>query len=398
MQKRILFLGGAASQIPPIVYAKEQGHYVITCDYLPENPAHKYADEYYNISTTDKELVLNLARELKIDGIVAYASDPAAPTQAYVGNKLGLPSNPYKSVLILTRKDLFRDFLKNNNFFVPKSNSFHTFKEAQMWLAELKMPVIIKPIDSSGSKGITKIEATDEFQVAFEYALQYSKIKKVIIEEFLIRDSYQIGGDGFIVDGQLVFSGMTNTHFDSSCNSLAPIGGSLPSVLSKDKIEAVNRELQRLLTLLNMKQGALNFEFQYDASGNIMIIEVAARNGGNRIPELINYAMNVDMIKYTVDSALGIDCSDIRTKEVEGFYSYYVLHALKNGTMLNIHYSNEIKKHILKEFIYFKTGESVMKFNSSDCTVGLLIMKFSSQKEMLHKMDNMNNYIKVEIE
>ena len=94
MQKKILFLGATQFQIPPIVYAKEQGHHVITADYLPENPGHKYADEYHNVSTTDMEAVLKLSESLNIDGIVAYASDPAAPTQAYVGNKLGLPSQP----------------------------------------------------------------------------------------------------------------------------------------------------------------------------------------------------------------------------------------------------------------------------------------------------------------
>jgi len=311
MRKRILFLGGAVSQIPPIKYAKEQGHYVITCDYLPENPGHKYADEYYNISTTDKEAVLVLARELNINGIVAYASDPAAPTQAYVGNELKLPSNPYESVLTLTRKDLFRDLLKKNNFHVPVSNSFYSFDKAKKWLNKLKMPVIVKPVDSSGSKGIRKTETIDEFQSAFEYALQFSREKKVIVEEFLLRDGYQIGGDGFVVDGKLVFWGFANAHFDSSCNPLVPIGGSLPSVFSKSVLDAVCRETQRLLTLLNMKIGALNFEFQYDKNGNFMILEIAARNGGNRFPELITHATNVDMVKYTVDAALGFDCSNI---------------------------------------------------------------------------------------
>ena len=107
MQKRILFLGASQFQMAPIVYAKEQGYYVITCDYLPDNPGHKFADEYHNVSTTDKEAVLELAKKMHIDGIVAYASDPAASTQAYVGNKLGLPSNPYTSVMILTRKDYY---------------------------------------------------------------------------------------------------------------------------------------------------------------------------------------------------------------------------------------------------------------------------------------------------
>lgn len=122
--KRILFLGAAPTQIPPIRYALSQGHYVITCDYLPDNPGHRFAHEWHDVSTTDKEAVLTLARRLKIDGIVAYASDPAAPTAAYVGNALGLPSNPYEAVLTLARKDLFRAFLKKHGFNVPCSKSF----------------------------------------------------------------------------------------------------------------------------------------------------------------------------------------------------------------------------------------------------------------------------------
>ena len=88
--------------------AVRQGCYVITCDYLPQNPGHKFSHEYHNVSTTDKEAVLSLARRLKVDGIVAYASDPAAPTAAYVCEKLGLPTSPYKSVEILSKKHLFR--------------------------------------------------------------------------------------------------------------------------------------------------------------------------------------------------------------------------------------------------------------------------------------------------
>lgn len=88
-----------------MLYAKNQGHQVITCDYLPSNPGHEYADKYYNVSTTDYDAVLNIASKEKVDGIVAYASDPAAPTQAYVSNKLDLPSNPYESVMILVSKE-----------------------------------------------------------------------------------------------------------------------------------------------------------------------------------------------------------------------------------------------------------------------------------------------------
>ena len=113
--KKILMLGGSLYQTYAIKEAKRLGYYVITCDYLPENPGHQFADEYHNVSTTDKEAVLALAKELHIDGVVAYASDPAAPTAAYVAEKLGLPTSPYKSVEILSNKDLFREFLQKNH-------------------------------------------------------------------------------------------------------------------------------------------------------------------------------------------------------------------------------------------------------------------------------------------
>ena len=125
--KKILMLGGAKQQIPIIKTAKDMGYYVITCDYEPENPGHKLADEYYNVSTTDLDGVLELAKRLKIDGIIAYASDPAAPTAAYVAEKMGLPGNPYESVKLCTEKDLFRTFLKEHGFNCPQAQGTRGF-------------------------------------------------------------------------------------------------------------------------------------------------------------------------------------------------------------------------------------------------------------------------------
>ena len=110
MKKKILFLGASVSQLPVIEYAKKEGHHIITCDYNPKNPGNSLADQFFNISTIDKEAVLKLATDLNIDAIVSYASDVNIVTQSYVANQLGLPANPYESVLILTRKDLFRRF------------------------------------------------------------------------------------------------------------------------------------------------------------------------------------------------------------------------------------------------------------------------------------------------
>src|SRR5699024_4642312 len=145
--------------VPAIKYAKEAGYHVITADYKPDNPGHKFSDEYYNVSTIEKDELLKLSSKLNIDGILSYASDPGAPTAAYVSEKLDLPGNPYHSVLTLQRKDLFRKFLKEHGFNVPESKAFKNACDAEEYveyLLDSYKRIIVKPVDSSGSKGVTK--------------------------------------------------------------------------------------------------------------------------------------------------------------------------------------------------------------------------------------------------
>jgi len=176
--KKLMLLGGSSQQIVAIETAKKLGYYTVLCDYLTDNPGQKYADKFYLKSTTDKNEILEIAKKEKIDGIIAYASDPAAPTAAYVAEILGLPTNPYKSVDILANKDKFREFLRTNNFHTPKAKSFYDLESAINEISFFKFPIIIKPVDSSGSKGVSKINNVDELKFKFDDAIAYSKKKK----------------------------------------------------------------------------------------------------------------------------------------------------------------------------------------------------------------------------
>lgn len=394
-QKRILFLGGAPTQIPSLKYAREQGHYVITCDYLPENPGHKLADEYHNVSTTDKEAVLKLAEQLKIDGIVAYASDPAAPTAAYVAEKLSLSGNPYKSVEILARKDLFRAFLAENGFNVPRSQSFYTLDEAKIWLDEIGVPAFVKPVDSSGSKGVTNLTNKDHLTEAFQHALQFSREKKVVVEEAIVRSGHQVAGDGFIVDGELVFRCWADENFDDLCNGLVPIGQSFPTSHPKEWLDIAHSESQRLLTLLGMRTGALNFDFLFDQNGKFYFLELGPRNGGCQIPEVIRYSACVDLIKYTVDAAIGLDCSSLSMNACKGYWSSYMLHSLQDGVFKEICLSDRVKEYIVEQDIYVKPGDKVFKFSGSHHTLGTMILQYSTLEEMMEMLDHMEKDIRV---
>ena len=235
--KKILLLGGSAQQIVAIETAKRLGYYTVLCDYLPDNPGQNYADKFYLASTTDKSAILEVAKKEKIDGILAYASDPAAPTAAYVAEKMNLPTSPYESVEILCNKDRFRSFLAKNGFCTPKAKGYSEINEAFLDIKNglFKLPVIVKPVDSSGSKGVSKIDSFNETVEKLNYAMSFSRGHRIIVEEFVEKLGYQIAGDGLSIDGQLVFRYFANDHFNPRCvNPFVPISASFPYNMPKD--------------------------------------------------------------------------------------------------------------------------------------------------------------------
>ncbi|MDR1728237.1 MAG: ATP-grasp domain-containing protein [Acidobacteriota bacterium] len=395
--KKILMLGGSHFQVPSIKTAAAMGFHVISCDYLPNNPGHKFAHEYHNVSTTDKEAVLALAQRLKVDGIVCYASDPAATTAAYVCEKMGLPTNPYKSVEILANKDKFRDFLRKNNFNTPKAQGYSSIEQALSEIQGFRLPILVKPVDSSGSKGVTKIEDVAALDDRIEYALSFSRAKRFIIEEFVEKNGYQVAGDGFSVNGELVFRCFANEHFDAtSANPFVPIGESWPYVKPQSIHDKIHNEVQRLLTILDMKTGAYNFDIRLDDKENVYLMEVGPRNGGNLIPQVTKHATGVDMVEYTIKAAMGMDCSDLHMAEPCGFWSCYMIHSHESGILDDVWIDDSFRQDNLVEFeMLYNKGDAIDAFTGSNGTLGTMILKYGSSEEMIDKMDNMAKWVKV---
>ena len=390
-------LGGSIYQTYAIKEAVKLGYYVITCDYLPGNPGHKFAHEYHNVSTTDKEAVLELAKRLKVDGVVAYASDPAAPTAAYVCEKLGLPTSPYRSVEILSKKHLFRKYLADNGFNVPKANSYLTFEEAEKDLPYFKLPVMVKPVDSSGSKGVNKLTDPSQLKHFFEDAMSYSRDKIVLIEDFIVKNGPQISGDAFSVDGKLVFHCLGNEFYSTKVDKdFAPLGECWPTVMPQDVIDTLAQDLQRLISSLGMKSNAYNVEAIYGTDGKVYILELGARSGGSLIPQVTALATGVDMVPYVIKAAMGEDCSDLKMEPVKGFWSNYMAHSNETGLYDGIEYDNEFgEKHLVDYVTDTQLGDPVHKYRDAQDCVGELILKYDSQEEMFDIIEDMDRYFKI---
>ena len=395
--KKVLMLGGSLYQVYAIKEAVRLGYYVITCDYLPDNPGHKFAHEYYNISTTDKEAVLALAQRLQVDGVVAYASDPAAPTAAYVCEKMGLPTSPYKSVEILSKKDLFRQYLAEHGFNVPKAQGFRSYEEALAVIDTFRLPVMVKPVDSSGSKGINKMTDKAQLKEFVEDALSYSRDKRFLIEEFIVKKGYQISGDAFSVDGELVFHCFGNEYYSSKVTKdFAPLGECWPFMMDRSIIDRLHNDLQRLISSLGMKSTAYNVEAIVDEDDNIYILELGARSGGSLIPQITECATGVNMVTYVIKAAMGEDCSDLKMASSHGCWSNFMVHAKRSGKYAGIWYDENFKKNNLVEFVTdTQEGDLVHEFRDAQDAIGTLIVKYDSVEQMFHMIENMDDYVRV---
>lgn len=392
--RKILLLGGSAQQIVSIKTAQKHGFYTVLCDFLPDNPGQYEADKFYLVSTTDKEAVLKVAMDEKIDGVLAYASDPAAPTAAYVAEKLGLSTNPYQSVETLCNKDRFREFLKNNGFNTPTAKGYEN-KDVDTGLFNL--PVIIKPVDSSGSKGATVLNSWDGLDAALDFAFSFSRCHKIIVEEFIEKKhEYLIGGDIFVADGKVILWGLLNCHRDSAVNPLVPVGKSYPLMLEKSDEEAVKVTLQRMVDKLGIKFGSVNVELVVDKNNKVWPIDVGPRAGGNMIPDLLGMIFGVDVVEMAVLAAMG---ETISTKIHKGtpFYATHNLHSAKNGTYNDIVFSEELEEHIIRKCIYKKAGDEVHYFANAADALGIIFMKFDNTEQMRYFLSNINRNIIVEV-
>ena len=392
--KKLLFLGGTYDQIYLIQTAKKLWYYVITCDNRPNNPGHKFADEYYEVSVLDKEAILKLAKKLKIDGIVGTAPDQAANTVAYVAEKMGLPGQPVKSVEILTNKDLFRKFLKDNGFNCPKAKGYiasNIEKAIKDW-KKFNKPIIVKPVDSESSRGVSKIENKEELEEKIKYALSFSHNYRFIIEEYI--NLPQLEGEIFSKNGNLIFHCIGNEYFYNY--SIASI--CFPTTVKNNIIDLICSNVQKIFNLLNMKTSIYNIEIRYD-NNNIYIMELSPRNGGNFIDPTIKYATGIDLAEYTIKASVGDYINNIEMKDINSFYAFYNIHSTKKGILKKIEISDELKDNNMLELNIFKNiGDDVEDFYNGAQYIGNIIMKFSSQDEMCYKIKNMDKYIKVIIE
>lgn len=397
-QKKLMLLGGIRYLLPVIEAAHKQGYYVITADYIPDNIAHKYSDEYVNVSIIDKEAVLKVAQEKQIDGIMSFGVDPGVVAASYVQNQMGLPSfGPFESVEILQNKDKFRAFLQKNGFNVPQAKGFDNIDDAMAESYWYPWPVIVKPTDSAGSKGVTRVDKPEDLRPALEYAMKHSLSGHIIVEEFIEKDGCSSDTDSMSVDGKLVFTSFCAQRFDvEATNPFTPAAYSWPSTFTKEQEEYLTSEIQRLITLLGLKTVVYNIETRIGTNGKPYIMELTPRGGGNRLCEMLRYATGVDMITAITRAMVGDPVLEpIEQKPYNGHWAEIILHADKNGIFDHLEISNDLPAEIVEEDLWVVKGYKVEGFEGANNAIGTLVLKFQRAEELEEAITNQKKWLKV---
>lgn len=396
-QKKLMLLGGIRYLLPVIKAAHEQGYYVITADYLPDNIAHQYSDEYVNVSIIDKEAVLKVAREKEIDGIMSFGVDPGVIAASYVQNQMGLPSfGPFESVDILQHKDKFRAYLTENGFNVPWAFGFSSENEAWNARDKFTYPLIVKPTDSAGSKGCTRVDNEKELMAAIQYAFKYTISGHIIIEEFLEKKGCSSDTDSYAQDGQLKFVSFSAQRFDANAvNPYTPSAYSWPSTFTKEEEEYLTSEIQRLITLLGMKTSVFNIEVRVATNNKPYIMELTPRGGGNRLCEMLRYATGVDMITAITRAMVGDEPELIEQKPYNGNWAEIILHADKDGEFVELQIDPSLPAEVMEEDLWVKPGDFVHGFEAANDAIGTLVLRFENAEDLEKAITTQGEWLKV---
>lgn len=397
-QKKLMLLGGLRYLLPVIEAAHRHGIHVITVDYLPDNIAHRYSDEYHNVSIIDKEAVLALAQELQIDGIMSFAVDPGVVAAAYVAEKMHLPFQcSYEAACILQDKSRFRQFLAVNGFNVPNARGYSEADDAQQDIDYFNWPVIVKPVDSAGSKGITRVDDAANLPAAIAHALDSSPSKHFIIEDFLEGKGPSMGDECFVVDGVLKYNAFYDQFFDNEAiNPFAPSGELWPSAMDKSYEQDFKNQLQRLFDLLHISTGIFNVECRICTNGKPYLMEVSPRAGGNRLAEILNYAADVDIIEAEVCSSVGLPLPDVHEPNYNGYYAINVLHSVRNGIFQDIRIVPDFEeKHVIEKDLWVKPGDAVSGFTGANQSLGTIFLRFNTREQLDQFVSSPQQYISI---
>jgi biotin carboxylase len=387
---KLLIAGGGYADVPLIKSAQRLGYHVITTGNRPEDLGHGFSDESHLADFSSCDEMLALAKRLDIDAICPCCNDFSAISSAYVAEQLDLKGHDsFDTTKLLHHKDTYRDFAIANDIPTPQARGYSDSESAIRGLKDFHFPIMIKPIDLSGGKGIAKVDNAEQANEAILQAFSISKSKRVVVEEFVEGTNH--GFSSLIKDGKVAFHFTDNEHY--YLNKYMVSAASTPTLVPDTAISTLVEYSEKIVSLLKLSDGI--FHVQFILSGNEpIIIEICRRPPGDLYVNLVTLATGVDYPSLIVEFATGVSPS-VPAKESMGFITRHCIMSDRNGVVDDISFSESLDSKIIDRMEWWKQGDIVEDYLTKK--FGIIFVRFDSMNDMQEFTKNAHSIISVKI-
>ncbi|MEM5005367.1 ATP-grasp domain-containing protein [Priestia megaterium] len=387
--KKILIIGAGFLQTFVIKKAKDMGYYTIAIDKNPQSPGFQYADEYKIIDIVDEEACLKYAVSKNIDGVLTAATDYGVLSASYIAKRMNLPGIDYKVASLIKNKYAVREILFKNK--VDELSQYYyidDIKEIKNLADSIKLPVMVKPCDGSGSKGATKVEYKYELERACNEAIKSSRVGKVLIEDFIVGNEF--GVESFVYNGEIKVLAIMGKVMTKSPD-YAELGHYIPS---QSEIEnEIAEVVKKAIKVLGINFGAVNMDILVSNDNKIYIIDIGARMGGNLIgSQIIPIGTGFKYMEALIQTALG-EAADLTSSYKPLSISTRLL-ALSPGKIVSLPDIETIKKECQVEiYHYLEPGKVIREYHNNLDGLGYVIATSENLEESTNRAEKAKSLI-----
>lgn len=391
--KKLMILGAGIYQVPLIKTAKRLGIYTIVVSIPGNYPGFALADKIYYENTTDYEKILEIAKEEKIDGIVTAGTDVAVITIGKVCDELNLSGLSFEAAKIAANKLLMKTKYEEYGVRTAKFREI-PFADPDLVnrTSALSFPLIFKSVDSSGSRGIMRVDSVEEFDAAFENVKANTRSDYFIVEEFI--EGEEFGAQAFVYNGEVVFilpHGDYVFHGDTG----VPIGHFAPYDLDEAVVEDTKKQLTAAIQAMGLNNCAINADFIMK-DNQTYVLEIGGRSGATCLAELTSIYYGFDYYEKIILTALGEDVSFESTLAVPN--ASMLLMSDKDGVIVDQKNHNEEDPSIVEIQFDYKAGDAVHKFHVGPHRIGHVITKGETLDEAVKTLHTVLDNIQIDVE
>lgn len=391
--KRLFIIGASDFQLPAIIEAKQMGLYVGVADFNPNAVGVSYADEYFNVSTIDEKGILEAAKKFKADGIITLCTDMPMRALARACEKLGLIGPDFSTAITATDKGVMIHVFEENSVEHPKFIVVDKETKVEEIINEFEYPVITKPTDNSGSRGIMLVNNAEELRDALLYSSQNGREGNVILEEYM--SGPEVSVEVMVIDGKAHVLQVTD-KMTTGAPHFVEIGHSQPSRLSKKSLDEIKNLAGRAALAVGIKNGPAHAEIILTKNGPKMV-EIGARMGGGCITtHLVPLSTGINMTKATIQTALG-EKAEIEPKFEKGSAIRFIIPPV--GIVKSIKGKEEAERipGVQLVEIQCEVGQMLQELENGTCRIGYVIAQGDTPEKAVDICEKALDKIQIEV-